>query len=228
MRSIALFALALPLMACEGITQEKPVLRTELDSVSYSIGRDIGKNMAHQEIEINPTMVAQGMQDALTPEGTPLMTEEEVNACLSAFAQKLTERNTPNMNGEKNRMDGEAFLAANAKAKDVVTLPSGLQYKVITSGTGQKPKATDVVTVHYTGTLTDGTVFDSSRKRGEPASFAVNGVIKGWVEGLQLMNEGSKWMLYIPPDLAYGPSGAGSVIGPNMTLIFEVELLAIK
>jgi FKBP-type peptidyl-prolyl cis-trans isomerase FklB len=129
---------------------------------------------------------------------------------------------------DKNQKEGEVFLAENKKKKGVVTLPSGLQYHVITAGTGKIPKATDTVTTHYRGTLIDGTEFDSSYKRGEPASFPVNGVIKGWTEALQLMKVGSKWQLFIPSNLAYGPQGAGQVIGPSATLIFEIELLSIK
>jgi FKBP-type peptidyl-prolyl cis-trans isomerase FklB len=129
---------------------------------------------------------------------------------------------------DKNQKEGEVFLAENKKKKGVVTLPSGLQYRVITAGTGKIPKVTDTVTTHYRGTLIDGTEFDSSYKRGEPASFPVNGVVKGWTEALQLMKVGSKWQLFIPSNLAYGPQGAGQVIGPNATLIFEIELLSIK
>lgn len=131
--------------------------------------------------------------------------------------------------GEKNMKEGEAFLAANAKKEGVKTLPSGLQYKVITEGKGKSPSATDTVSVQYTGKLIDGTVFDSSYKRGQPATFAVNGVIKGWTEALQLMKEGSKWELYVPANLAYGETGTiGGPIGPNAMLVFEVELLSIK
>jgi len=129
---------------------------------------------------------------------------------------------------DKNQKEGEVFLAENKKKKGVITLPSGLQYQVIKEGTGKIPKATDTVTTHYRGTLIDGTEFDSSYKRGEPASFPVNGVIKGWTEALQLMKVGSKWQLFIPSNLAYGPQGAGQAIGPNATLIFEIELLSIK
>jgi len=129
---------------------------------------------------------------------------------------------------EKNKADGEKFLAENAKKAGVKVLPSGLQYKVITTGTGKSPKATDTVTTQYKGTLIDGTEFDSSYKRGEPATFPVSGVIPGWTEALQLMKEGAKWQLFLPPNLAYGERGAGRDIGPNSTLIFEVELISVK
>jgi FKBP-type peptidyl-prolyl cis-trans isomerase FklB len=129
---------------------------------------------------------------------------------------------------EKNKAEGEKFLAENAKKEGVKVLPSGLQYKEITPGTGKSPKTADTVTTHYKGTLTDGTEFDSSYKRGEPATFPVSGVIPGWTEALQLMKEGAKWQLFVPPNLAYGEKGAGQVIGPNATLIFEVELLTVK
>jgi FKBP-type peptidyl-prolyl cis-trans isomerase FklB len=130
--------------------------------------------------------------------------------------------------GEKNKAEGEAFLAENKKKEGVKTLPSGLQYKVIKAGTGKKPKVTDTVTTHYRGTLMNGTEFDSSYRRGQPVSFQVNGVIPGWTEALQLMEEGAKWQLFIPSNLAYGERGAGRDIGPNATLVFEIELLSIE
>jgi FKBP-type peptidyl-prolyl cis-trans isomerase FklB len=130
--------------------------------------------------------------------------------------------------GEKNKKEGEAFLSENRKKEGIKALPSGLQYKVVKAGTGKKPKSTDTVTTHYRGTLIDGTEFDSSYRRGQPASFPVSGVIAGWTEALQLMEEGAKWQLFIPPNLAYGERGAGSQIGPNATLIFEIELISIQ
>jgi FKBP-type peptidyl-prolyl cis-trans isomerase FklB len=130
--------------------------------------------------------------------------------------------------GEKNKKEGEAFLSENRKKEGIKALPSGLQYKVVKAGTGKKPKSTDTVTTHYRGTLIDGTEFDSSYRRGQPASFPVSGVIPGWTEALQLMEEGAKWQLFIPPNLAYGERGAGSQIGPNATLIFEIELISIQ
>jgi FKBP-type peptidyl-prolyl cis-trans isomerase FklB len=158
------------------------------------------------------------------------MTEQEVNETLTAFQKEMAaqqaERNKILV--EKNKKEGEIFLAENKKKEGVVTLPSGLQYKVIKEGTGETPKLTDTVTVNYSGTLIEGTEFDSSYRRGQPATFPVKGVIAGWTEALQLMKVGSKWQLFIPSNLAYGERGAGRDIGPNTTLIFDVELLSIK
>jgi FKBP-type peptidyl-prolyl cis-trans isomerase FklB len=145
--------------------------------------------------------------------------QKEMMAKQQELAKKL---------GEKNKKEGEAFLSENRKKEGIKALPSGLQYKVVKAGTGKKPKSTDTVTTHYRGTLIDGTEFDSSYRRGQPASFPVSGVIAGWTEALQLMEEGAKWQLFIPPNLAYGERGAGSQIGPNATLIFEIELISIQ
>jgi FKBP-type peptidyl-prolyl cis-trans isomerase FklB len=208
---------------------DSTVLKTQKDKVSYSIGLDIGTNFKQQAIEVDPDVLARGVKDAMS-DAKPLLSEEEVQAVMSAFEQEMKEK-TIALNkelGDKNIKEGEAFLAENKKKEGVVTLPSGLQYKVITAGTGKKPKATDTVTTQYRGTLIDGTEFDSSYKRGQPATFPVTGVITGWTEALQLMPVGSKWQLFIPSNLAYGPRGAGHVIGPNATLVFEVELLSIE
>jgi FKBP-type peptidyl-prolyl cis-trans isomerase FklB len=159
------------------------------------------------------------------------MTDEEVKTAISGLQKDLQakQQERAKVQGEKNKKEGEAFLAQNKTKAGVKTLPSGLQYKVITEGKGKTPKANDTVTVQYKGTLIDGTEFDSSYKRGQPATFPVNGVIKGWTEALQLMKEGSKWQLFIPADLAYGASGTpGGPIGPNAVLIFDVELVSIK
>jgi FKBP-type peptidyl-prolyl cis-trans isomerase FklB len=203
-------------------------LKTEKEKVSYIIGVNIGRNLKTQSVDVDPDMVSKGMKDVASS-GKLLMTDEEMKATMTAFQQEMMKKRQEELEkvGGKNKAEGEAFLAANKKKPGVITLPSGLQYKVITKGKGKSPKATDKVTVNYRGTLIDGTEFDSSYKRGEPASFPVNGVIKGWTEALQLMKEGSKWELFIPPDLAYGEKGAGNVIGPNATLIFEVELLSV-
>jgi len=206
-----------------------PSLKTQKDKVSYSIGLDIGGNLKNQSIEIDPKLLAQGIQDAVSG-GKRLLTEEEVQGVMMAFQQEMQAKAATRAKeaGDKNLKEGSTFMADNKKKKGVTTLPSGLQYKIITAGTGKKPKATDTVTTHYRGTLIDGTEFDSSIKRGEPASFPVSGVIPGWTEALQLMPVGSKWQLVVPPDLAYGPRGAGQQIGPNATLVFEVELLSIQ
>jgi FKBP-type peptidyl-prolyl cis-trans isomerase FklB len=162
--------------------------------------------------------------------GKTILTEDQARQALEDFQKTLMAKQAETMKilSEKNKADGEKFLAENAKKEGVKVLPSGLQYKEITPGTGKSPKTADTVTTHYKGTLIDGTEFDSSYKRGQPATFPVSGVIPGWTEALQLMKEGAKWQLFVPPDLAYGERGAGQVIGPNATLIFEVELLAVK
>ena len=208
---------------------EAKKLKTKKDKVSYSIGLDIGKNFKNQAMDIDTEVFIQGLRDALSDKKA-LLTDEEVREVLSNFQKEMREKQQARMRelNEKNKKDGEAFLAANKKKKGVVVLPSGLQYKVIKTGKGPKPKASDTVTTHYRGTLIDGTEFDSSHKGGEPVSFPVSGVIAGWTEALQLMEVGAKWELAVPADLAYGPRGAGPMIGPNATLVFEVELISIK
>jgi len=208
--------------------QEKQELKTPKDKLSYAIGMDMGNGLKKNAIDVDADIVVRGIKDVLNG-SKPLMTNEEVRAVLMAAQKDLQAKQQERMKtqGEKNKNDGEAFLAKNKKKKGVQILPSGLQYKVITEGKGETPKATDTVTVNYQGTLIDGTEFDSSYKRGEPATFPVTGVIKGWTEALQLMKEGSKWQLVIPADLAYGERGGGP-IGPNSVLIFEVELISIK
>jgi FKBP-type peptidyl-prolyl cis-trans isomerase FklB len=158
------------------------------------------------------------------------MTEQEIKETVTALQKDLQVKQQEQVKvlAEKNKKEGEAFLAGNKKKQGVITMPSGLQYKIMTDGKGKSPKATDMVTVNYKGTLIDGTEFDSSYKRGQPATFNVNGVIPGWTEALQLMKEGSKWQLFVPSNLAYGERGAGGPIGPNAVLIFEVELISIK
>jgi FKBP-type peptidyl-prolyl cis-trans isomerase FklB len=207
-----------------------PVQLTTLkDRVSYSIGLDIGNSFKKQEIDIDPDLLIMGLKDALSGEKV-LLTDQEAREALIAFQEEMRSKQENRMEeiAEKNSKAGEAFLAENKKKEGVNTLPSGLQYRVLTAGTGKIPQATDTVSTHYRGTLIDGTEFDSSYKRGEPATFPVSGVIKGWTEALQLMKVGSKWQLFIPADLAYGPRGTGGTIGPNSTLIFEVELLSIQ
>jgi FKBP-type peptidyl-prolyl cis-trans isomerase FklB len=174
-------------------------------------------------------MLAKGLKDAYGG-GKTLLTEEQASQAIADFQKTLTAKKAETMRilSEKNKADGKKFLAENVKKAGVKSLPSGLQYKEITPGKGKSPKAADTVTVHYKGTLIDGTEFDSSYKRGEPATFPVSGVISGWTEALQLMKEGAKWHLFIPPDLAYGERGAGHDIGPNATLVFEVELISVK
>ncbi|HUK55361.1 MAG TPA: FKBP-type peptidyl-prolyl cis-trans isomerase [Nitrospiria bacterium] len=227
LRLVAVFGIAL--LPGSVLAADSTVLKTEKDKVSYSIGLDIGDNFKKQSIEVDPDLLARGVKDAMSGE-KPLLTEEEVRAVMSAFEQEMQAKTIAHNKelGDKNMKEGEAFLAENKNKEGVVTLPSGLQYKVITTGKGKKPKATDTVTTQYRGTLIDGTEFDSSYKRGQPATFPVTGVIAGWTEALQLMPVGSKWQLFVPANLAYGPRGAGQVIGPNAALIFEVELLSIQ
>jgi FKBP-type peptidyl-prolyl cis-trans isomerase FklB len=206
--------------------QENLVLKNQKDKISYIIGMDIGTNLKKQSIDIDSNILAKGVKDALA--GTkPLLTEQEIQETMMAFQKEMMAKQEEI--GKKNKKEGEAFLAENKKKEGVKTLPSGLQYKVIKAGTGKKPKLSDTVTAHYRGTLIDGTEFDSSYKRGQPATFPVSGgMIPGWTEALQLMEEGAKWQLFIPSNLAYGERGAGGVIGPNATLIFEVELISIQ
>ena len=212
-----------------GIAQHKTKLDTEKEKISYSIGLSIGSNFKRQKIEIEIDSFSQGVEDALRG-SKPKMSPEQIKATMEVFRlkmQKMAEKDRKSASGN-NRVAGEKFLAQNKKRKNVVSLPSGLQYEVVQKGTGTKPGLTDTVVTHDKGTLINGQVFDSSYKRGQPAEFPVNGVIKGWTEALQLMKKGAKWKLFIPSELAYGSRGAGSAIGPNETLIFEIELLEVK
>ncbi len=208
-------------------------LKDTKDKFSYalgmSLGKNLGTNLTRQEVEFDPDLVARGMKDALVG-ANPLMTDQEASTVLQQVQTEVREKAAAKRQQieEENKADATAFFAQNKNKPGVVTLPSGLQYKIITAGTGPKPKATDTVVCNYRGTLLDGKEFDSSYKRGEPATFPVSGVIKGWTEALQLMPVGSKWELYVPSDLAYGERGAGEDITPGSALIFEVELLSIK
>ena len=201
-------------------------LKDNKSKISYAIGVRTGQNLASQNIDLDIPSVLAGMKHALRGDKKLLMTDKEISDALQNLQNER--RKKLEQLGEKNKKAGEEFLAANAKKDGVVTLKSGLQYKVLTKGKGPIPKKGDTVVTHYVGTLIDGTEFDSSRRRGTPATFPVTGVIAGWVEALQLMPVGSKWMLYIPAQLAYGERGAGRLIGPNATLIFEIELMEIK
>jgi FKBP-type peptidyl-prolyl cis-trans isomerase FklB len=205
--------------------QEKLVLKNQKDKVSYIFGMDIGSNLKKQSIDVDPNILAKGVKDAFSGE-KPLLTDQEIQETMVAFQKEMMAKQAEV--AKKNKTEGEVFLAENKKKEGVKTLPSGLQYKVIKAGTGKKPKSTDTVTAHYRGTLINGTEFDSSYKRGQPVSFPVSGVIPGWTEALQLMEVGAKWQLFIPPNLAYGEQGTGRNIGPNATLIFEVELVSIQ
>jgi FKBP-type peptidyl-prolyl cis-trans isomerase FklB len=210
-------------------TNAKPQeLVTDQDKQSYAIGLNVGKSLRRDSIEVEPKLVLQGIQDALG-DGKLLLTDEEVRTVLTGLATQVRQQQEAKRLAlaENNKKEGAAFLSANATKEGVVSLPDGLQYKIITAGTGPKPTATDSVVCNYRGTLLDNTEFDSSYKRGQPMTINVGGVIKGWTEALQLMPVGSKWQLFIPPDLAYGDRGQGPG-GPNATLIFEVELLSIQ
>ncbi|HEY1658866.1 MAG TPA: FKBP-type peptidyl-prolyl cis-trans isomerase, partial [Candidatus Sulfotelmatobacter sp.] len=208
-------------------------LKTQKDKFSYSLGMRMGANLrqslSKQSVPFDSAIMARAFRDAISGNKT-LMTDEEAQATITAMQKEVQGKMQAKMKeeGDTNKKIGEDFLAANKSKDGVVTLPSGLQYKILTKGSGPKPTASDTVECNYRGTLINGKEFDSSSKHGGPASFPVGGVIKGWTEALQLMPVGSKWQLFIPPDLAYGERGAGGDIGPDETLIFEVELLSIK
>ena len=209
-----------------------PALKTRKEKFSYALGMNIGNglgtNLKKQSVEVDPNLVAQGLKDSMG-DGKTRLTEEEAKAVLTEVQNEVRQQQQGKVKeaADKNKTEGDTFLAANKSKDGVVTLPSGLQYKILTEGTGAKPTAADTVVCNYRGTLLDGTEFDSSYKRGQPATFPVGGVIKGWTEALQLMATGSKWQLFIPANLAYGDKGAGGEIGPGATLIFEVELISI-
>jgi len=190
-----------------------------MDKISYALGILLGANLKQQGFDgIDAGSFLESFESVLK--------DEELDMDINE-ANRMVQEHMAGAAGKENEAAGQAFLAENAKKDGIITLASGMQYQIITEGTGPKPSATDKVTTHYHGTLIDGRIFDSSVQRGEPATFPVNGVIPGWVEALQLMPTGSKWRLFIPPNLAYGPAGAGQDIGPNATLVFEVELLSI-
>ena len=203
-------------------------LKTQKEKASYALGMSIGTGMHRRGLPVDPALVSRGLRDALSG-GKTLLTEDEMRAALQQLQGQVQQAQDAKVHAESgnNRRAGDAFLAANKSKDGVKTLPDGLQYKIIKEGSGPKPTANDTVTVNYRGTLIDGKEFDSSYKRGQPASFPVNGVIKGWTEALQLMPVGSKWELFIPPDLAYGDQPPDPSIGPGNTLVFEVELLSI-
>jgi len=196
-------------------------LKTDPEKNGYSIGYDIGRSIKRQIVEVDADSMARGLKDGVS--GTaPVLPDSEMQQRFATVRQESAQKII-----EKNKKDGDSFLAKNKNEKGVKTTASGLQYKIITAGKGKQPKADDTVTVNYRGTLIDGTEFDSSYKRNQPATFPVKGVIPGWTEALQIMKEGSKWMLYLPSTIAYGERGAGNLIGPNSALVFEVELLSI-
>ena len=211
------------------MAQTKADLKTDTDKASYAIGLDIGSKLKAQGLTLDPKLLAKGLSDGMG-DGKPLMSVEEARTALMALQQKMQKAQEEKKVAQSstNKKEGEAFLAANKKKKGVVTTASGLQYKVIKEGAGKSPTKENSVVAHYKGTLLDGTEFDSSHKRGQPATFGVSQVIPGWTEVLQLMKTGAKYMVYIPSNLAYGERGAGANIGPNATLIFEIELIEVK
>ena len=235
MKKIYLSTLAIALVGITmaGCNEEKkaeaPALTTQEQKVGYAIGAQIGAQLAMTKDDIDSNALVAGLTDAMN--GTALkLTDQQMQEAKMAFQKKVQEKAQKEMTklAETNKAEGEKFLAENKTKEGVVTRPSGLQYKVIQAGTGATPTATDTVVTHYTGTLINGQVFDSSLQRGEPATFPVNGVIAGWTEALQHMKVGAKWQLFIPAELAYGERGAGQMIAPNSTLIFDIELLEIK
>lgn len=243
---LAIATLPVGLNATESIQINKPSIRTAIagsqkpatqeEKVSYILGMNIGNQFKANQVPLNREFFDAGMKASING-SKPALSAAEIQQTMAAFQADMQAKQAGaeqqqqaslKTAADKNRQEGEIFLAKNRLKPGIKTTASGLQYQVLTQGSGIKPRESDTVTVHYRGTLVDGTEFDSSYNRREPATFAVNAVIPGWVEALQLMSEGSKWMLFIPSDLAYGPGGTGGTIGPNATLIFEVELLKVN
>jgi FKBP-type peptidyl-prolyl cis-trans isomerase FklB len=223
---LTLVLLTLPTLAA---AQDAPALKTDKEKLSYAMGMDLGNQLKSRSVDIDPAIFAQALKDALSG-GKTLLTDAEAKAVITELQKAMLVKQAAEAKvvGDKNKAEGDAYMAAN-KAKDgVISLPSGIQYKILTAGTGKQPTIEDTVVCQYRGTLIGGKEFDSSYKTGQPATFPLKKVIKGWAEVLQLMPVGSKWQVVIPPALAYGDRGAGADIGPNATLIFEIELIAIK
>ena len=222
-------AVAMSLAMSTAIAAADTTLNTDVDKLSYSIGSDLGKNFKRQGIEINPAVMAKGIQDGMGS-APLLLTDQQMKDVLTKFQKDLMAKRTADFNkkAEENKVKGEAFLSQNKSKAGVVTLPDGLQYKIITVGKGTKPAKEDTVTVEYTGKLISGEVFDSTEKAGKPATFKLSQVIPGWTEALQLMPAGSTWEIYVPANLAYGSRSVGGPIGPNETLIFNVHLISVK
>ena len=222
-------AAAIVLLATFGAAaQDVPELKTEKDKFSYALGMNFGENFRKQGLELDPAVFAKAFAESFNG-GKTAITDQEMQALLTAAAQEIRKKQAAQQEekGTAAQKEGEAFLAANKTKEGVVTLPSGLQYKILKAGTGEKPTLDDTVVCNYKGTLINGKEFDASEKHGGPAAFPVKGVIPGWTEALQLMTVGSKWQLFVPSNLAYGAQGPAD-IGPNATLIFEVELASIQ
>jgi FKBP-type peptidyl-prolyl cis-trans isomerase FklB len=228
MKSLLVYCLTFSLVFGVVLAEEKADLKDPKQRLSYSIGADIGTNLKKQGLDLDAKVLAAGLADVYS--GNSALSEAEIRQTLTDWQKEFKAKMESKQKevGGANLKSGEEFMAANGKKEGVNSLPSGLQYKVVKAGSGKSPQAADTVRVHYHGTLIDGTVFDSSVERGEPISFGVREVIPGWTEALQLMKEGDKWQLFIPSKLAYGEAAAGPKIGPNSTLVFEVELLAIE
>jgi FKBP-type peptidyl-prolyl cis-trans isomerase FklB len=234
MRFLIAIAVCITLFSCDSMSQQKAKLKTKQDSVSYAVGVDIGKNMKRQDLELDLNVMLAGMKDAMNASGKVQLTDEQMQVVMQSFQQEMMAKMQAKKakEGEAGIAEGKKFLEENAKKEGVKTTASGLQYKVISTATGvptggKSPSDTSVVKVHYRGTLLNGTEFDSSYKRGQPAEFPVNGVIKGWQEAIKLMKTGEKFQVFIPSDLAYREQGAPPSIPPNATLQFEIELLEI-
>lgn len=226
---VSLIALFFVALSVNGFAKDtKFELKSQQDSIAYTIGANWGMMLRNDSLMFNPEIIKEGIKDALYT-GKTKLTEEQLKDVMTSFQNEMRDKQMKILAAKaaENKAKGDAFLAENKTKEGVKTTPSGLQYKVITSGKGKTPTKESTVKVHYTGTLLDGTKFDSSRDRNQPAEFGVTQVIKGWTEALQMMKEGDRWMLYIPSDLAYGARGAGEAIGPNSTLIFDVELLQV-
>jgi FKBP-type peptidyl-prolyl cis-trans isomerase FklB len=230
MKRIVIAVLAMAVWAGSASAQDAPAaLRTDKEKLSYAIGMEMGKGVKAEELDVDPAIVSQGLKDALTG-AKSLMSDAELEVVVAGIREQMKQKQIQAQEAAaaENKKQGDAFLAENAKKEGVVTLPSGLQYKVITAGQGKKPLETDTVLCNYKGTFVDGTEFDSSADAGKPVPFEIKTVIPGFKEALKLMPVGSKWQIVIPATLAYGEHGAGNVIGPNATLIFEVELVSIQ
>ena len=229
MRQVIAAVVAGGLMVGVCWAEEKPALKDEAERISYSVGYQMGSDFKRQEIEITLETFLRGIQDALGG-AEPAIPSDQMRQILAELKKRVVaaQREQHQKEARENLEKGKTFLAENAKKEGVTTLPSGLQYRVVREGAGASPKATDSVTAHYRGTLIDGTEFDSSYGRGQPVTFRLNRVIKGWTKGLKLIKPGAKYELFVPPGLAYGERGAGGKIGPNSALVFEVELLSIE
>jgi len=228
MKTRLMTVLAVGLLASLVRAEDKAAFKDPKEKASYSIGANWGNSLKRQEVEVDLEATIKGLRDGLA--GKSVLTDQELREVLNSLNQDIRAKMEEKRKhlGETNKQEGEKFLAENTTKPGVITLPSGLQYKVLAEGSGESPKSNDVVTANYRGTLIDGTEFDSSSKSGQSLVRPANMLIKGWTEALQLMKPGAKWQLFIPPDLAYGERGSGAQIGPNATLIFEMELVSFK